>query len=58
MPGQHAPGLQLAPGQPRTLAYGQGIRRDMRLLEVTDEGMLEELMTGRRVQTNTGKAII
>lgn len=46
MPGTQASGLQLALGQPRTLAYGQGVRRGMRLLEVADEGMLEELLDG------------
>lgn len=39
--------LQLQAGQPRLLAYGQGIRRDLRLLEVADEEMLEELLDGR-----------
>lgn len=38
--------LQLAPGQPRTLAYSQGIRKNLRLLEVADEGMLTELLEG------------
>lgn len=42
--------LQLAPGQPRTLAYGQAIRKDLKLLEV-DEELLDELLhTGRVLQ--------
>ena len=35
--------LHLAPGQPRTLAYGQAIRKDLKLLEV-DEELLDELL--------------
>ena len=39
--------LQLGLGQPRTLAYGKAIRKDLKLLEV-DEELLEELLhTGR-----------
>ncbi len=43
-----APGQPLAieRGQPRTLAYTAGIRHDLRLLEVADESMLQELMAG------------
>ena len=42
--------FQLAPGQPRTLAYGQAIRKDLKLLEV-DEELLDELLhTGRVLQ--------
>ncbi len=35
--------LQIAAGQPRTLAYSQAIRKDIKLLEV-DEGLLDELL--------------
>lgn len=43
-----APGqpLALERGQPRTLAYTAGIRHDLRLLEVADEAMLQELLAG------------
>ncbi|KAL4439418.1 hypothetical protein ABPG77_008747 [Micractinium sp. CCAP 211/92] len=36
--------VRLAAGQPRTLAYAHGIRKDLRLLEV-DEDLLQELLT-------------
>ncbi len=35
--------VRLAAGQPRTLAYAHGIRKDLRLLEV-DEDLLQELL--------------
>lgn len=43
-----APGqpVALERGQPRTLAYAAGIRHDLRLLEVADEAMLDELLAG------------
>lgn len=43
-----APGqpLALEKGQPRTLAYSAGIRHDLKLLEVADDAMLQELMAG------------
>lgn len=47
--------LQLAPGAPRTLAYGRAIRRDMRLLEV-DEGVLGELLEGGCGRAGRGEA--
>ncbi|KAL4437232.1 hypothetical protein ABPG75_004371 [Micractinium tetrahymenae] len=36
--------VRLAAGQPRTLAYANGIRKDLQLLEV-DEELLQELLT-------------
>ena len=43
-----APGqtLSLEKGQPRTLAYTAGIRHDLKLLEVADDAMLQELLAG------------
>ena len=38
--------LQLSAGQPRTLAYSQAIRRDLKLLEVDDTLLQELLQTG------------
>lgn len=36
--------LPLRWGQPRTLAYSQAIRKDLKMLEV-DEGLLQELLS-------------
>ena len=35
--------LRLAPGRPRTLAFVEGARKDLRLLEL-DEALLQELL--------------
>ena len=35
--------LQLSTGQPRTLVWAEGIRKDVKLLEV-DEDLLQELL--------------
>lgn len=35
--------LQLEPGKPRTLRYGEQMRTDLKLLEV-DEDLLQELL--------------
>ena len=39
--------LKLEQGKPRMLAYSSNIRRDLKLLEVADDAMLEDLMQGR-----------
>lgn len=37
--------LELLPGQARTLAYGENLRTDYRLLEC-DEALLEQVLAG------------
>ena len=39
-------GLQLAPGNPRTLAFTDSVRKDLKLLELVEDLLQELLLSG------------